>query len=156
MKAFTRVKILRVMIVVLVALSIGLGPSLMGHAIASSAGVPQAAATPPVAASHEHAHHDLAAPDTAMTSAMDGDCHGMKRHGNRGDVSQSQDVPQKGCCADGKSCAATLCLAKCFHLLAVLAPADARLAFSVAHVPILAFTLPSDWTYGPAPPPPRA
>ena len=141
------------MIAVLVALSIGLGPSLMGHAIAGSAGVSQAAAIPMTAASHEHAHNDLAVPDTGMTSAMDGDCHGMKRHGEHGDV--PQDAPHKGCCADGKLCAAA-CLAKCFHLLAVLAPADARLAFSVAHVPIMAFTLPSDWTYGPAPPPPRA
>lgn len=141
------------MIAVLVALSIGLGPSLMGHAIAGSAGVLQAATIPMTAASHEHAHNDLAAADTGMTSTMDGDCHGMKRHGEHGDV--PQDAPQKGFCADGKLCAAA-CLAKCFHLLAVLVPADARLAFSVAHVPIMAFTLPSDWTYGPAPPPPRA
>jgi len=146
------VKILRVMIAVLVALSIGLGPSLMGRAMAGSPGL-QVAADTMAAAKHKPAQHEHAASDMGMTSGMDGDCHGVKQHGERSDV--PQDPPQKGCCADGKPCAAT-CLAKCFHLLAVLAPADARLAFSVAHVPIVTFTLPPDWTYGPAPPPPRA
>ena len=145
-------KMLRIMIAVLVALSIGQGPSLMGRALAGLPGV--GAATHAMAdASHKHAQRDQEASNTGMTSGMDGDCHGMKQHGERGDV--PRDAPKNGCCDDGKSCAAA-CLAKCFHLLAVLAPADARLAFSVAHVPILAFTLPSDWTYGPAPPPPRA
>jgi len=145
------VKMLRVMIAVLVALSIGLGPSLMGRALAGSPGV-GATTHARADASHKHAQHDHEA-STSMTSGMDGDCHGMKQHGERGDV--PRDAPKNGCCDDGKSCAAA-CLAKCFHLLAVLAPADARLAFSVAHVPMVTFTLPPDWTYGPAPPPPRA
>lgn len=153
------VKALRHTIALIIMLSVGLAPVLTQHAMAGpsagNSGVVTVAAAGEYglhksdATSHaNHAGHQM--PMVSDMSGMSEDCH----HAKSSD--EGQRSPNHECCKDGKFCAAALCLAKCFQLLAVLMPENVGRHVPFSHRLSLAADESPSWIFGPVPPPPRS